>query len=255
MKPTTHTSAVTLLPGRVDSVLLSKFLLEGEPVIVVKLVGVGNTAPYDFRGKGTRSFMFRFDSRLDGHTLRVPLHLWQEAQGRLAHELMDQRHLTHSMIVLVEMPSAPAAVPPLPPPAADEQRGATDTSTSTRNVVGPGSVEPTVAPASGNAQGLDEARPVHEASSSPEPLPLHEGRPLHEALFTLVESPKRIKALAALLGVTEPILRRAITTADSHIELAASGWLRRKSAPPAATVTTTLNTTPATNSALTTATT
>jgi hypothetical protein len=247
MKPTPQTSATTLLPGRVDSTLLAKFLLEGEPVIVLKLVGVGNTAPYDFRGsKGTRSFIFRFEWRMEGHILRVPLHLWQEAEGRLAHELMDQRHLAHAMVVLVEQPPTPAAVqtPPSLPVAA--QMGATDTRTETRNVVGPGE-EPTVAPTCGTASPVQDApsvnaaQPVQDAPALHDTQPAHatrclyNDRPLHAVLFDAVDKPKRLKALAAQLRLPESEIRHAATDPDSHIELAASGWLRRKAIPSSTT--------------------
>ncbi len=137
--PTTPHSP-TRLPARVDSAVLAKFRLPGEPLIIVKLVGVGNNAPYDFHDKGTRSFIFRFESALEGHVLRVPLHLWQENDARLAHDLLDQRRFPHAIIVFLELP--PVAQPPQ---TNSSQMGATDTRTETRIVVGPGT-EPTVAP-------------------------------------------------------------------------------------------------------------
>ena len=137
--PTTPHSP-TRLPARVDSSVLAKFRLPGEPLIIVKLVGVGNSAPYDFHDKGTRSFSFRFESALEGHVLRVPLHLWQENDARLAHDLLDQRRFPHAIIVFLELP--PVAQPPQ---TNSSQMGATDTRTETRIVVGPGT-EPTVAP-------------------------------------------------------------------------------------------------------------
>jgi hypothetical protein len=139
MKPTPST-----LPSRVDSSTLAKFLQDGEPVVLVKLIGVGNSAPYDFRDKGTRSYIFRFDAAQEGHVLRIPLHLWQENRARLAHDIMDQRHMAHSMVVTLETPPA-LPVPSLPQATISAQMGATDTSTDTRIVVGPGA-EPTVAP-------------------------------------------------------------------------------------------------------------
>jgi hypothetical protein len=109
--------------------------------------------------------------------------------------------------------------------------GATDTSTDARNVVGPGA-EPTVAPASGEKTvaeqsltvvdgGLTETRTtsVHGAAAA---------RPLHELAYDLVEQPKRLKVLAALLGEAEGALRAALVHPDSRIELANAGWVRRK---------------------------
>lgn len=218
MKPSTtpcpSLSTVITLPGRVDSALLAKHRRADEPLVVVKLVGVGNTAPYDFHDKGTRSYIFRFESAQEGHILRVPLHLWQAGKGRLAHDLMEQRRLPHAMVVTLD---APTEAKPAPSTNLTEM-GATDTSTDTRNVVGPGA-EPTVAPAS-----LSVAATSVQAAEPP----LIAGRPLHEAAYALVEPPKRLKALAALLGVAEGALREAIGQADSRIELANAGWVRRK---------------------------
>lgn len=231
MKPHTTTACPSLttvatLPGRVDSSMLAKFRRADEPLVVLKLVGVGNNAPYDFHDKGTRSYIFRFESQMEGHILRVPLHLWQAGKGRLAHELMEQRRLPHAMVVLLEPPSSPKPATLL----SDTKMGATDTSTDARNVVGPGA-EPTVAPAfalRASEGGLDGLTETRSTSASTEAVPMIGGRPLHEAAYDLVEAPRRIKALAALLGVTEEALRAGIAQADSRIELAHAGWVTRK---------------------------
>ncbi|MBN8420077.1 MAG: hypothetical protein J0L73_14260 [Verrucomicrobia bacterium] len=218
MKPSTtpcpSLTTVITLPGRVDSALLAKHRRADEPLVVLKLVGVGNTAPYDFHDKGTRSYIFRFESAQEGHILRVPLHLWQAGKGRLAHDLMEQRRLPHAMVVTLD---APTEAKPTPLTKLTEM-GATDTRTDTRNVVGPGA-EPTVAPAS-----LSVAATSVQAEEPPQIA----GTPLHEAAYALVEPPKRLKALAALLGVAEGALREVIGQADSRIELANAGWVRRK---------------------------
>lgn len=218
--PATPQPTVTTLPGRVDSAVLAKHRRAGEPMVIVKLVGVGNTAPYDFRDKGTRSYIFRFDSQMEGHLIRIPLHLWQEDRARMAHDIMDQRHMAHAMIVMLEQPPAPAAAAPAIPQSTIPEKGATDTSTDARNVVGQGA-EPTVAPASGPAAAA-AATPPAEAPRLPD------GRSVHEAAHALAEPPKRLKALAALLGVPEAQLRTAISHPDSQVVLASAGWVRRK---------------------------
>lgn len=256
MKPSTtpcpSLTTVLTLPARVDSALLAKHRRADEPLIVLKLVGVGNTAPYDFHDKGTRSYIFRFESAQEGHILRVPLHLWQAGKGRLAHDLMEQRRLPHAMVVTLD---APAAAKPTPSTNLTEM-GATDTSTDTRNVVGPGA-EPTVAPTSaaektvaeqsltmvdGGLPEKPEAGVKAQAAAADAPTslsvaatsvqavepPLIAGRPLHESAYALTEPPKRLKALAALLGVAEGVLREAIGQAESRVELANAGWVRRK---------------------------
>lgn len=98
----------TTLPARVDSSMLAKYLQAGEPVIVAKLVGVGNTAAYDFRDRGNRVYVFRWESQQGGHILRVPLSLWNADKGRIAHDIMDQRGMLRPIVVTVEVPSVQA---------------------------------------------------------------------------------------------------------------------------------------------------
>ncbi|WP_395752547.1 hypothetical protein [Prosthecobacter sp.] len=216
------------LPNRVDSSTLAKFLQDGEPVVLVKLIGVGNTAPYDFRDKGTRSYIFRFDSALEGHVLRIPLHLWQENRARLAHDIMDQRHMAHSMVVTLEQRTPPEDAPPwIPHSTISAQMGATDTSTDTRIVVGPGA-EPTVAPTSPHGGKTEAEQSLTIVDSGSPELQTADGRPLYEAAYDLAEPPKRLKALAALLDVAEASLRAAIDHPRSRIQLAMAGWVRRK---------------------------
>lgn len=206
---TPNTPALSRLPARVDSTLLAKHRRADEPLVVLKLVGVGNIAPYDFHDKGTRSYIFRHESAQEGHILRVPLHLWQADGARMAHDLMDQRRLPHAMVVFLDpattaarpgttQPQASAlaetisltsstagihaatgstaqthAAPGQPTtssqpstPLSSPKTGATDTSTETRIVVGPGS-EPTVAPTLGQETTATAPRKTRRRSSSP----------------------------------------------------------------------------------------
>ena len=71
------------------------------------------------------------------------------------------------------------------------------------------------------------------AVNNPTSKQITEAATLYDHAFSLVESPKRIKALAALLGVEESTLRNAIDSPGSQVELAAAGWVRRKESPTA----------------------
>lgn len=246
MIPTTPVRTVSL-PSRVDSAMLLKHRQGNEPIVVVKLIGVGTTANYDFRDKGTRSYVFRNEPQMEGHILRIPLSLWMAGEGRnkakLAHEIMDQRRMMHSMVILFETP--PAAISKqqeverpaveAAPANTSPEMVATDTPESTRNVVGPG-VEATVATAEDifTSQGeSDSSDPykVASAGSTPAPTSISEtpDLPLHERALSLVtDNPKRLKALSALLGVSETDLRAAIEHSESKIELANAGWVRPK---------------------------
>ncbi|MBB5035487.1 hypothetical protein [Prosthecobacter vanneervenii] len=222
---TPNTPALSRLPARVDSTLLAKHRRADEPLVVLKLVGVGNTAPYDFHDKGTRSYIFRHESAQEGHILRVPLHLWQADGARLAHDLMDQRRLPHAMVVFLDpattaarpgttltatqpqasalaetisltsstagihaatgstaqthtAPGQPTTSPQPSTPLSSPKTGATDTSTETRIVVGPGS-EPTVAPTLGQeppaaaprARGRRRSAAPQQQASEPASMP------------------------------------------------------------------------------------
>ena len=108
--------------------------------------------------------------------------------------------------------------------------GAADT-TPAQNVVGL-SDEPTAAPAVEWKQ--PEGDVVYKvAVDEPTAEQAAESAALYDLAFDLVESPKRIKALAALLGVEESTLRNAIDSPGSQVELAAAGWVRRKESPTA----------------------
>lgn len=276
----------TTLPARVDSSILARYLTAGEPVVLVKLVSVGNTSPYDFRdAKGSRSYVFRWDLKAGGHVLRVPLSLWQANKAQIAHDIMDQRRLPNAIVVTVEMPVPPVTtfkqrvlaeyaelgerltkldaflsdIPPnvelseedhallveqqtamhayhdvlgrrvarfdvepakAPETTSPPEKGATDTANEgdVQNVVGLSQAsQPTVAPASGKT-----------SEPQTQDAPSITDDKLAELAFDNVEQPKRIKALAAILGVEEDVLRAAIESPGSKVELAKAGWVRRK---------------------------
>lgn len=256
----------TTLPARVDSSILARYLTAGEPVVIVKLVSVGNTAPYDFRdAKGSRSYVFRWDLKAGGHVLRVPLSLWQANKAQIAHDIMDQRRLPNAIVVTVELPETMKLAEALPPAAStgseekfildcinatlasyagtkttleslqecldrianavrgtvSTKKGATDTANEgdVQNVVGLSQASPpTVAPAS---EETSEMKNVPTTDENAVPF-------LAASAWTLCEQPKRIKALAALIGCEEEALRAAIKSPASQVELAQAGWVRRK---------------------------
>ena len=232
------------LPARLDSATLAKYIQDGEPVIVAKFLGVGNTSPYDYRAKDNRAYVFRYDSKLEGHVLRIPLRIWQgdgkkRPTDNLAHAMMDERRMPHPMVVTVEMPKeivkAPLGASQL------SSQGESDSS-DPHKVASAGA---TPAPASTLTESPPEmgaadtipAQNVVGLSDEPTAASAVEDEvllgPIASHAFSLVESPKRIKALAALLGVEESTLRNAIDSPGSQVELAAAGWVRRKESPTA----------------------
>lgn len=91
-----------VLPKRVDSALLGKFGSPGEDVVLVKMAGIGNLAPFEFRGHEARAFVFRYEPKLLAHVLRVPMSLWMRDDHKLAHDLLNHRRLDWPMVVMVE---------------------------------------------------------------------------------------------------------------------------------------------------------
>lgn len=96
--------AIIKIPQRADSAMLAKLGNPGEPLVLVKMAGFGSLAPYEFRGRDSRTFLLRWDARLCAHILRVPLSLWMQDDHRMAHDILDQRRLEAPVIILFELP-------------------------------------------------------------------------------------------------------------------------------------------------------
>ncbi|HYF33991.1 MAG TPA: hypothetical protein VD994_01770 [Prosthecobacter sp.] len=107
MNATSSKSDLVPLPSRVDSAFLAKHQREGEPMIIAKISGIGNVAPYEFRGHGVRAYVLRWEPKLNAHTLRVPLRLWMQNDHRLAHDLLEHDSLPLPIVVLIDAPVTP----------------------------------------------------------------------------------------------------------------------------------------------------
>lgn len=94
------------LPQRFDSPTLAKLAIPGEPTVIVRAVGVGSTAPFEYSDRNGRQAIFRYEREYDAHVLKVPASVWNHNNGFMAHELMDQRRLPHPLVVTVEIPDA-----------------------------------------------------------------------------------------------------------------------------------------------------
>lgn len=99
------------LPQRFDTPTLAKLALPGEPTVIVRAVGVGSTAPFEYSDRNGRQAIFRYEREYDAHVLKVPASVWSHNNGFMAHELMDQRRLPHPLVVTVEVPTAEATSP------------------------------------------------------------------------------------------------------------------------------------------------
>lgn len=234
-------------------------------MVIVKLLGVGNSGPYDYRGRETRVYVFRWDTSLGGHILRVPLGIWQANKGAIAHDVMDQRRMAHSMIVTLEMPDVDKLAAALPPAASatltSPEMGATAQSQVALNVVGQGEAAATVAPASETltdeqietsieqfiedheqelAVGVESKATLDLSIESQLPdkvtFPhytldgerVNHPAPLYSRAWDLLEKPMRLKPLAALLETDEETLKTSIQDALSTVELGHAGWVKRR---------------------------
>lgn len=99
------------LPQRFDSPTLAKYAIPGEPTVIVRAVGVGSTAPFEYSDRNGRQAIFRYEREYDAHVLKVPASVWNHNKGFMAHELMDQRRLPHPLVVTVDIPTAEATSP------------------------------------------------------------------------------------------------------------------------------------------------
>lgn len=95
------------LPQRFDSPTLAKYAIPGEPTVIVRAVGVGSTAPFEYSDRNGRQAIFRYEREYDAHVLKVPASVWNHNKGFMAHELMDQRRLPHPLVITVEVPTKP----------------------------------------------------------------------------------------------------------------------------------------------------
>lgn len=99
------------LPQRFDSPTLAKYAIPGEPTVIVRAVGVGSTAPFEYSDRNGRQAIFRYEREYDAHVLKVPASVWNHNKGFMAHELMDQRRLPHPLVVTVDIPTVEATSP------------------------------------------------------------------------------------------------------------------------------------------------
>lgn len=99
------------LPQRFDSPTLAKYAIPGEPTVIVRAVGVGSTAPFEYSDRNGRQAIFRYEREYDAHVLKVPASVWNHNKGFMANELMDQRRLPHPLVVTVDIPTVEATSP------------------------------------------------------------------------------------------------------------------------------------------------
>lgn len=211
-------AALVNLPHRVDSAILAKYHQAGEPTVVVKICGVGSVTPYEYRGRESRAFIFRWDLKIGGHVLRVPARLWMQNNHKLAHDILDHRFLPQPIVVLFELPAAQPAEPVSQSVITLDQ---TDTTQGASEAVG-----------AHNAIEVGSTPTPETISTEVEaahPGSLHRWRefPLYEAIAELVkDGPVRIGDVAEKFEASKEHVREAIEFAPNL--MIAGGWVKLK---------------------------
>lgn len=304
------------LPQRFDSPTLAKYAIPGEPTVIVRAVGVGSTAPFEYSDRNGRQAIFRYEREYDAHVLKVPASVWNHNKGFMAHELMDQRRLPHPLVVTVNIPTVEAtspikglidamkadpeyawgwhcnlamamhdsgagphqacnrgaalflsqlsygAVDTTQHPAYENTQGDIQTATissqgeldssEAHNLVPAASIPApdTTSPemdAPGNSEeasdvvvGQVSERPgasATETLSSPDApastgqnsgVIMHKDKPMYSAAWDKLESPMRLKELAAVLETEPETLKASIQEPLSAVELGHAGWVKRR---------------------------
>lgn len=245
------------LPQRFDSPTLAKYAIPGEPTVIVRAVGVGSTAPFEYSDRNGRQAIFRYEREFDAHVLKVPASVWNHNKGFMAHELMDQRRLPHPLVVTVEVPDTQqlARMAEALPKAASTVSKSQDGQEAKSSGPYPENAGASPAPATNSpemdAPGKSEEasdvvvgqvsdQPGASASLTPdegafspdgsgtdiptiEPAP-----PLYSRAWDKLESPMRLKDLAAALETDADTLKASIQDPLSAVELGHAGWVKRR---------------------------
>lgn len=188
------------LPGRVSSDNLAKYAIPGEPVVLLKACNVGDISPYELSDENGRSFIFRWDTKLGGHQLHIPLSIWMANNGKLAHELLERRNLPVPLVPLFILPQSQGGQAVSCQPHTLENAGSTPAPATTPET------------------------PTTTSEAAPS-----EGVFLHEAIAAAVkEKAKRVSDLMEELGATEEEIREAIGSDVSTVHIAGAGWVKPK---------------------------
>lgn len=231
------------LPNRLNSEVLKRLAVPGEPFLLILATNVGDVSPYELTDENGRSYIFRWDVREGCHVLRVPVSVWTQNRRAMALALFDTRHRNGPNLVPVpEFQSQE-------PKAGDEphklvQAGSTPAPATTMrpveaaSVLTPYDVE-AIAKATSEAKAetledaVSEDKPVVAGPASEEPTEeTEELEPeeefLHVAIAREVASkPMRVADLVEKLGASKEDVVAAIAYEGSGL-VNASGWVKPK---------------------------
>lgn len=226
------------LPNRLNSEVLKRLAVPGEPFMLILATNVGDVSPYELCDENGRSYVFRWDVKEGCHVLRVPVSVWTQNRRALALALFDTRSRNGPNLV--------------PVPEFQTQQGSSVAERGTHNsevegaIPSPATIMKPVEAASvltpydveaiKQATGEAKAETPEDAVSDDKPVVASETIEdlgadeefLHVAIAKVVaERPSRVAELAQLLDTTEEDVRVAIAYEGSGL-VNASGWVKLK---------------------------
>lgn len=206
------------IPARADTAVLLKHRVGNEPLVILNIPDVGNTGSFDLRGRDGKTLVLKWDSKRNGHIVKIPVTLWQQSGNAMAKNVLDQRRSGHSFIVTFEEYQSPEMGAVVVKPV--------DT------VVG-STVADAAAPASdGPPDGVvGESLPVEFKDNDYEAVKpaTEEVMPLHTIVATYIQrnGSSRMRQVEADLEVPASEIRASLELPDSPVELS-GGWVKFK---------------------------
>lgn len=204
------------IPTRADSKTLAKYRIGNEPLVVLCVPDVGNTGSFDLRGRDGKTCVLNWDSKHNGHTIKIPASLWHQNSAAMAKSILDQARSGRSFIVTFDDYQSPemGAVAAKP----------VDT------VVGSIGVS-SAAPASITTNTVEE--PVEFKADDYEvektAADVEQTMPLHAVVGAYIQrnGSSRMKQVESDLEVPASEIRASLESPDSPVELS-GGWVKFK---------------------------
>lgn len=215
----------TQLPLEISSKTMLPHLVEGEPVIVLILLGVGNASSFRMSGKTNRTF--RFEWKNQQHEVRIPLSLWQMDKLALAREAFEQKLHYPVLVTIQYTPAVPASY--------TEFATAIEALTAKRDALQAEVYElvkrqgellkVTDAPLATKPAVADAETPETDATNEPEPEPELTPEILRKVVGGLDKN-TRAKDLAEEMGISADTLRSVAALPESGVTINQQGWIK-----------------------------
>jgi hypothetical protein len=206
------------IPVRADTNVLAKHRVGKEPLVILCIPDIGNTGSFDLRGRDGKTLILKWESKRNGHIIKIPASLWHQDNCAMAKSVLDQRRSGHSFVVTFDEYQSP------------EMGAVVEKSIDT--VVG-STVMTATAPASIEVIPLDDVDDA-EIDGPPDGVigtmsTTEETMPLYAIVATYIQrnGSSRMKQVESDLEVPASEIRASLEFADSPVELS-GGWVKFK---------------------------